>query len=266
MKQIFVVAFALFLFSGCAPQSSPQPQQKCVSAQQLNLYGYDYLEKVAKLLREDKKNIESFEMFINVMRGTVDSYANMIKSSVYISNVVRFLPIPYAGEVSNTTKLISRTVLNLGGAASTLNRYKNTTNTFLVEFDKIDKINIKATEIAKLALYADTKLLGDAKNLEIALKEISASTTMMAATTQSITDALDTTSGYMNQAKGFVGMGQPSSSSDEKSKVVQNRNSINDRMIQLNQKIVLLEKSGESHRFNIAKAHIYADLAVELEK
>lgn len=265
MKQIFIVTLALFLFSGCTPQPTLQPQQKCMSAQQLNLYGYDYLEKVAKLLREDKKNIESFEMFINVMKGTVDSYANMIRSSVYISNVVRFLPIPYAGEVSNTTKLISKTVLNLGGAASTLNRYKNTTNIFLADFDKIDKRNIKAVEIAKLALYADTKLLSDANNLEAALKEISASATMMAATTQSIADALDTTSGYMNQAKGFVGMGQPSSS-DEKSKVVQNRNSINDRMIQLSQKIVLLEKSGEFHRFNIAKAHIYADLAVELEK
>lgn len=257
---------ALFLFTGCVSQPSVQPQQKCMSAHQLNLYGYDHLEKVAKLLREDKKNIESFEMFISVMKGTVDGYANMIKSSVYISNVVRFLPIPYAGEVSNTTKLISKTVLNLGGAASTLNRYKNTTNTFLADFDKIDKTNVKATEIAKLALYADTKLLADANNLEAALKEISASTTMMAATTQSIADALDTTSGYMNQAKGLVGIGQQSNSSDEKNKVAQSRNSINDRMIQLNQKIILLEKSGESHRFNIAKAHIYADLAVELEK
>lgn len=253
------------LFSGCVSQPSTPLQQKCVSTQQLNTYGYNYLEKVAKLLREDKKNIESFEGFINAMKGTVDSYANMIKSSVYISNVVRFLPIPYAGEVSNTTKLISKTVLNLGGAASALNRYKNTTDTFLAGFDKLDKTNIKAAEIVKLALYANTKLLTDANTLEASLKEISSSTTMMAATSQSIADALDTTGGYMNQAKGFVGIGQQNAG-EEKSKVVQNRNSINDRMIQLNQKIILLEKSGESHRFNIAKAHIYSELAAELEK
>lgn len=265
MKITLMITLTLLLFSGCVSQPSAQPQQKCMSIQQLNTHGYNHLEKVAKLLREDKKNIESFEGFINTMKGTVDSYASMIKSSVYISNVVRFLPIPYAGEVSNTTKLISKTVLNLGGAASALNKYKNTTDTFLAGFDRLDKTNMKATEIVKLALYADTKLLTDANNLEASLKEISSSTTMMAATTQSIADALDTTGGYMNQAKGFVGIGQQNGS-DEKSKVAQNRNSINDRMIQLNQKIILLEKSGESHRFNIAKAHIYSELATELEK
>ena len=115
MERLIVLAMALVMFGGCAPQPEVIPKKACMSASQLNAYGYDHLEKVAKLLREDKKNIESFEGFIGTMKGTVDNYADMIKSSVYISNVVRFLPIPYAGEVSNTTKLISKTVLNLGG-------------------------------------------------------------------------------------------------------------------------------------------------------
>ncbi len=264
MKRSLIAAIVLVMFTGCMPQPTvQQPQKACMSAAQLNAYGYDHLEKVAKLLREDKKNIESFEGFISAMKGTVDSYAQMIKSSVYISNVVRFLPIPYAGEVSNTTKLISKTVLNLGGAASALNKYKNSSEYFLSSFDKLNRSNTSAAEISKLAVYADSKLLNDAKNLENALKEISASTEMMAATTQSIADALDTTGNYMNQAKIFVGLSQPSG--DDKSTVVQNRNSINTRMIQLNQKITSLEKSGESHRFNIAKARTYSELAVEID-
>jgi hypothetical protein len=262
---ILYIGIVLFL-GGCTTQPEPptQPQKACLSASQLNAYGYDHLERVAKLLREDKKNIESFEVFINAMKGTVDSYAQMIKSSVYISNVVRFLPIPYAGEVSNTTKLISKTVLNLGGAASALNRYKTSTDTFLAGFDKLNRSTAKAADISKLAVYADTKLLNDANDLEASLKEISSSTTMMAATTQSIADALDTTGGYVNQAKNFVGISKPSS--DDKSTVDQNRNSINTRMIQLNQKIVSLEKSGQSHRYNIAKARIYSELSVQLEQ
>ena len=265
MKRSIILTMAFVMFGGCAPEPTPQqPQKACMSASQLNAYGYDHLEKVAKLLREDKKNIESFEGFINAMKGTVDNYADMIKSSVYISNVVRFLPIPYAGEVCNTTKLISKTVLNLGGAASTLNKYKNSTEYFLSNFDKLNRSQASAAEISKLAIYADTKLLNDAKNLENSLKEISASTEMMAATTQSISDALDTTGNYVNQAKNFAGLSQ--SSGEDKSNVVQNRNSINARMIQLNQKIVSLEKSGQSHRYNIAKARIYSELAVQLEQ
>lgn len=263
MKRSLMVAMALVMFTGCVPQPEVASQKGCMSASQLNAYGYDHLEKVAKLLREDKKNIESFEGFINAMKGTVDNYADMIKSSVYISNVVRFLPIPYAGEVSNTTKLISKTVLNLGGAASSLNKYKTSTEYFLSSFDKMDRTTTSAAEISKLAVYADTKLINDAKNLENALKEISASTEMMAATTQSIADALDTTGNYMNQAKNFVGLSQPSG--DDKSTVVQNRNSINARMAQLNLKIVALEKNGQSHRYNISKARIYSELALEID-
>jgi hypothetical protein len=265
MKRSIMAALAVAMFTGCVSEPIPQqPQKGCMIAAQLNVYGYDHLEKVAKLLREDKKNIESFDGFINAMKGTVDGYAQMIKSSVYISNVVRFLPIPYAGEISNTAKLISKTVLNLGGAASALNKYKTSTEYYLSGFEKLNRSTASAAEISKLAVYADTKLLFDAKNLENSLKEISASTEMMAATTQSISEALDTTGNYMNQAKNFVGISQPSG--EDKSVVVQNRNSINARMSQLNQKIVLLEKSGESHRFNIAKARTYSELAVVLEK
>ncbi|MDD5119495.1 MAG: hypothetical protein PHP90_12970 [Sulfuricurvum sp.] len=265
MKRSIMLGAAMLMLGGCVPEPTPQqPQKPCMSAEQLDAYGYDYLARVAKLLREDKKNIESFEGFINTMKGTVDNYSEMVKSSVYISNVVRFLPIPYAGEVSNTTKLISKTVLNLGGAASALNRYKSSTDAFLAGFDKLDRSNVKAADVSRLAVYADTKLLNDANDLEASLKEISSSTAMMAATTQSISDALDTTGNYVNQAKNFVGLSQPNG--DDKSKVAQNRNSINARMIQLNQKIASLEKSGQTHRFNIAKARIYSELAMQLEQ
>lgn len=263
-KKSLVLTAVLLMMGGCSSQPPIPVQQPCMTAAALNVYGYDYLARVAKLLREDKKNIESFDGFINAMKGTVDSYANMVKSSVYISNIVRFLPIPYAGEVSNTTKLISKTVLNLGSAASALNRYKNSSDVFLESFDKLNRSNATAADISRLAVYADTKLLTDAKELENALKDISSSTAMMAATTQSIADALDTTSGYVNQAKVYAGFSQPER--DDKSTVVQNRNSINARMIQINQKIASLEKSGQAHRYNIAKARIYSELAVQLEQ
>lgn len=264
MKRTALAAAVLLMLGGCAQQPAPAPQKACMNTAQLNGYGYDHLEKVARLLREDKKNIASFELFINAMKGTVDNYSDMIKSSVYISNVVRYLPVPYAGEVSNTTKLISKTLLNLGGAASALNRYKNSSDTFLAGFDKLNRTNLNVADISKLSVYADTKLLSDARTLEDSLNEISSSTAMMAATTQSIADALDSTSAYVDQAKSFVGLSQPGG--DDKNNVAQNRNSINARMVQLNQKIVSLEKSGQINRHNIAKARIYSELAVQLEQ
>jgi len=263
MKQFIICLLAILLLEGCVPQPSTTSPKSCMNATQLNSYSYEYLSRVAKLLREDKKSLESFEIFINALKGTVDSYYKMIKSSVYISNVVRYLPIPYAGEVSNTTKLISKTVLNLGGAAGALNRYKNSSDIFLENFDKLSPTNAKASEIAKVAIYADTKLLADANDLQMALREISASTAMMAATTQSIADTLDATSGYFNQAKSWAGLSQPTG--DDSAKVVQNHNSMNARVGQLNQKITSLGNSAQTYRLNIEKARIYSELALQLE-
>jgi hypothetical protein len=37
-------------------------------------------------------------------------------------------------------------------------------------------------------------------------------------------------------------------------------------LTQLNQKIGLLEKSGQTYRYNVAKARAYSELALELSK
>jgi len=264
MKAFIIYLLAIVILGGCVPQPSVTSPKVCMNSAQLNIYSYEHLSRVAKLLRDDKKNFASFEGFISTLKGSVDGYAQMIKSSVYISNVVRYLPIPYAGEVSNTTKLISKTVLNLGGAAASLDRYKKSSEFFLESFDNLSPINSKASEIAKVAIYADTKLLADANDLQMALREISASTSMMAATTQSIADTLDVTSGYLNQARNWAGLSQPSG--DDTLKVSQNHNSMNARIGQLNQKIMALENSGQLHRLNIEKARIYAELALQLEQ
>jgi hypothetical protein len=265
MKKILLITAAAFTFMGCTPQNTPEPTKACVSAQQLDTYSYQALSNIATLLREDKKNIDAFDGFMGAMKLTVNSYSEMIKSSVYISNVVKFLPIPYAGEISNTTKLISKTALDLNGASESLDRYKKSSASFLESFSKLDPKNASSTELAKLATFADTKLLKDAQDLELSLHKISDSTAMMAATTQSISDALDTTGNYLNHAKSLVGFSQDqSASSTDKTKVTQNKNSINTKMAQLNQKIASLQHSADSYRLNIEKARIYSDLSVGL--
>jgi hypothetical protein len=269
MKQSILIAMTVLLFTGCMPQSTPQPPQAaCLNSAQLSNYGYDSLARVANLLREDKKNIDTFDGFISAMKVTVNNYATMIKSSVYISNVVRFLPIPYAGEISNTTKLISKTALHLSVAADALDHYKKSSASFLDSFNKLSPNAAPPAELARLATFADSVLLRDARNLQVSLKQISESTGMMAATTQSIADALDTTGNYFSQAKSYVGFSKTSvtASASDKTKVNENRNSINARMIQLNQKITLLEQSGDTNRLNIEKARIYTDLAVQLNQ
>lgn len=265
LKSSLVLILIVLLFGGCTSTPVPQPQKSCINADKLNGYGFDHLEHVAKALREEKQNAKAFEISMFLLNKTVNEYSDMFKCSAQISNVARFLPIPYAGEVCTTTKLVAKTALNLGQAANAFNQYKMSSNAFLSEFEKLNRTTASAAEISKLAVYGDTKLLADSRTLELSLKEISASTATMASSMQSISETLDKTNGYVTQMKNYAGM-ETDVSAEDKGKVVKNRASMVSALTQLNQKIGLLEKSGQAYRYNIAKARVFSELALELSK
>lgn len=267
LKSSLFCIFIVFIFTGCAPTPTPPSlaTKSCINTDKLNIYGFNHLEQVAKTLREEKENTKSFEISMFLLNKTVNEHTDMLKSSAQISNVARFLPIPYAGEVCTATKLISKTALNLGIAATAFNEYKTSSNKFLDEFDKLNRTTATSADISKLAIYGDTKVLGDARNLELSLKDISASVSAMTCTMQSITDTLETTNGYMTQMKNYVSM-KNEVSVEDKNKLQKNRSTMVTALTQLNQKIGLLEKSGQSYRYNIAKARVFSELALELGK
>lgn len=262
MRWIVFIAALLFI-TGCAPVTSPAPQSPCLSASQLSGYSYDQLSRVATQMRDDGKKIEDFSLLITAMKGSVNNYSTVLQSSAYLSNAIRFLPIPYAGEVSGVTKVLSNTLIHLGSAAAALDKYKKSSSAFLESFDKLDRATATPAQLAKLATYADTTVLNDAAELQTAMQKISSSASLLSATAQTISNAMETTGGYVNQAKSFVGL-QPAA--NDKAKVIESRDTLNSRLAQLSQKISTLEHSGDSNRQNIAKARTYADLAVQLER
>ncbi len=261
MRHLLFLFIAAFI-TGCAPQPTPSTASHCLTSMQLNAYSYDYLSKVSLLLRADAKNIDDFSGFISATKGSVNDYASMIQSSAYLTNTVRFLPIPYAGEVCNVTKLVSGTLFNLSTAGVALDHYKKSSGLFLSNFDKMNRSTVTSTELEKLAMYADTTVMNDARDLHSALQKISASTAAIASASQSISNALDSTSGYYNQAKSFVGI-QPEI--NDKARVNTSKETFNSKIAQLNKKINSLENSEDTHRHNISKARVYAELAIQVD-
>jgi hypothetical protein len=261
--RLFLLILTFFILSGCTPKSPLVPQNKCITSEQLSGYSYDYLSQVAVLMREDSRKIDDFSVFINTLKLSVNNYSSMIKSSTYLTNAVRFLPIPYAGEISNFTKVFTNSLLHLNSAAVSLDNYKKSSSAFLDSFNKLDKTTATPEQLAKLSAYADTTVMADARDLRISLQKISSSVSALAATAQSISNAMETTEGYFTQAKSFVGL-KPEAT--DKVKVNESSNSLNTRISQLSQKITSLEHSSDTHRQNIAKARTYAELAVQVEK
>lgn len=263
MRQYLFIISAALLITGCVPQPSPCPEpsqkEKCYTAQQLNQYSYEHLSKVAALMRQDSKKIDEFSGFITAIKGSVNDYAQIIRSSVYLTNVVRYLPIPYAGEASSITKVVSNTLLNLNGAAVSLDRYQKSSAAFLENFDKLDPRSVTSAQLVKLSVYADTVVINDAETLQDSLQGISSSASTLAASTQSISNAINTGGDYLNQAKSFVGI-----KANEEEKVKASGTSFHAKLSLLSQKISALENSAHTHRANVLKARTYAELAQKL--
>ncbi|MFA5216815.1 hypothetical protein [Sulfuricurvum sp.] len=257
-----ILILMVFLITGCAPKPVVQAPAHCLTSAQLSAYSYDYLSRVAALMRSDARSMDDFNTFIVATKGTVNNYADVIQSSVYLSNVVRFLPIPYAGEVCNVTKIVSNTVLHLNSAGVALDRYKKSSSSFLAAFDKLNRNTATPAELSKLSVYADSTVMTDARELQTALHKISVSTAAMAMTAQSVSNALETTGGYLNQAKNLVGV---QAEAKDKTQVNASRDTFNSRLALLNQKISSLENSADTHRHNIGKARTYAELALQID-
>lgn len=259
--RLVLLSLFLFILGGCAPKPSVAIPDKYITSNQLNAYSYDYLSQVAQSVREDSKKADDFSTFITVLKVSVNNYSSIIQSSAYLSNAVRFLPIPYAGEVSSFTKVFSGTLLHLNGAAMALDSYKKSSSEFLKSFDKLDKATATPEQLLNLSVYADTILMSDTRNLELSLKRISSSASALASTAQSCSNAVDTTGSYVNQAKNFVGF---KSETKDQANIKESSHTLNARLSQFSQKIAALEHSGETYRSNISKARIYAELAQKI--
>lgn len=264
MRPVYLALTFILFLAGCAPQPTPpSPATKSVTVAELARYSYDDLALTAAALRDDGRTVDDFGGFITAMKASVADYADMIKASAYLSNVVRVLPIPYAGEASTATKLASNTLLHLGNAAAALDRYKKSSAAFLYDFDRLDRATATPEQIARLAAFADDTVMNDARDLQTAMGRIASATAGMATAAQTVSRAMETTGDYLDQAKNLVGM-QPSPK--EKARAAADRDSFKARLIQLNQKIAALENSADAHRRTIAKARAIAELAVLIDR
>jgi hypothetical protein len=257
MKYIFLI-LVVFFFGGCTGQPSPS-----ISKQELTSKSYDELGLVAKSIQNQERAMGDFATFIGIMKSYVSDYSNTIETSAYFSNALRVLPIPYAGEISNATKLISSSLVNLNNTATALHKYRESSAIFQSSYNQLGD-NPTPTALANLAKYADDTLIIDALNLEGNMVQISKTTEGLVTATQIITTTSSTALNYLGKAKSFLGNDEEISV-DEKNKITKSKDGFKSNLTQLNNHIQMLKNSAMLNRQGIAKARVIADLAVDVE-
>jgi hypothetical protein len=258
MKYIFLTV-VVFFFGGCTGQPT-----SCISKQELVSKSYSELSLVAKSIKEQEKPMDDFATFIGIMKNYVSDYSNTIEASAYLSNALRVLPIPYAGEVSNATKLVSNSLVHLNNTATALHKYRESSAIFLQRYNQLgEKPTPKA--LAELSSYADSTLIVDALNLEGNMVQISKTTEALVTATQIISTTSTTALNYLGKAKSLLGGGSEEVSLEEKNIITKSKDGFKSNLVQLNNHINMLKNSAMFNRQGIAKARVISDLAVEVD-
>ncbi len=261
MRHTIAILVAGFFIAGCTPSTTVTPPSM-VSGYSLTVRSYDELASVAQQVRGQSRSVDEFAGIISVMKATVSDYADIIKIGGYASNALRVLPIPYAGEVSNGTKLVSMTLVHINNATTALDRYKKSSTKFLNDFDALHRERLTAADVAKVSAFADETLMNDAMALQEAMGKIAKTSESLVALSDMMAKGIDTTSGYWDTAKGLVGM-QPSAKEKE---TLGKTEGFRGKLVTLNQKIAQLESSARLNRKGIAKSRVMADIALEVEQ
>ena len=257
VHSLFLVFILLFL-GGCTNQ---QPTL-CISQEALLSKSHTELSLVAQSIKEQEKAMEDFATFIEIMKEYVSDYSKTIETSAYLSNLLRVLPIPYAGEVSNATKLVASNLVTLNNTATALRKYKESSSIFLNQYNQLGT-NPIPQKLVQLARYGDNTLITDALYLEGNMEQIAKTTEGILLISHIITTASSTTLAYLEKAKSFLGNKQEISI-EEKNRLTQSKNSFQSNLVELNKGILMLKNSGMIHRQTISKAKVIAELAIEI--
>lgn len=258
MHFIFIVVFALFI-QGCQQQPN-----LCISEKELVAKSYGELTLVAKSIKEQEKSMNEFATFIDIMKNYVSDYSKTIEASAYLSNALRVLPIPYAGEVSTVAKLLSHSVVNLNDAATALHNYRQTSTIFLKKYDQL-KEEPSSSAILDLSTYADNTLIIDALSLERNMEQISKTTQALVAAVHFVASTSSSAMQYLGKVESLFGGDEKTSLKDQDA-LVKSKNGFQANLVQLNKHIKTLQNSAMAHRQGIAKARVISDLAVEVRK
>jgi len=234
--------------------------KNCISQQELFKKSYAELARVEHSIHNEKATLNEFKEFVAIMKHYVSDYANVIEASSYFTQALRILPIPYAGEVANATRILSVSLITLNETATTLEKYQKSSSNFLKGFNQLKhKPTLPALE--QLSQYADNVLIVNALELQTNMKEMGKTTENLLYVNKLITNASTSTSSFFDNIKNFVGM---SPSEREKELVYDSDTLFKSKLSQLNRHISVLKNSATINRQSIAKSRVISDLAVEI--
>ncbi len=168
MKNIVFLLLALFIFAGCAVN---EPPKNCFDKTRLEQKEYNALKNIQASLASFKTEYNEMSSYINFLNAYTAEYSKYISAASTASQVIKYMPIPYAGQISSSASFGAK----ITALASSASKSAMRLNTSIAEFDskisayEMTKNHQKLQEARK---YASTTLQNDLEEAKLNLLKL----------------------------------------------------------------------------------------------
>jgi hypothetical protein len=146
-----------------------------------------------------------FSGFVIWLSSSLDGYNKYLQASAVAANLLKVLPIPYAGQASLFTKFAAQGVVSLNTTSAAITKYLGTSQQFLSRVETLEKNPpVSPAEISALAKFADEHLLQETADVQTRLAATGDLSISVLGFLEGVNGYLGSADQYWAKTKAFV--------------------------------------------------------------
>lgn len=221
------------------------------------------LGDLAGQVKTQRQTMTDFSGFVSWLSSSLDGYNKYLQASAVAANLIKILPIPYAGQASMFTKFAAQGVASLNTTSAAITKYLGTSQQFLVRHEALEKNpQPSPADISALAKFADEQLLKETADVQHRLASTSDLSTSVLAFLEGVNGYLSSADQYWAKTKAF--MTRNEDAAKEKGYLATSINGLRDRAGSFNKRLQTFNDLSRKNDPLVRTVRVYDGLAAEL--
>ncbi|MDD3467007.1 MAG: hypothetical protein PHE67_07645 [Campylobacterales bacterium] len=200
-RKILGVVTAGFLLAGCAA-TQPTTAQNCFDKPRLEQRELKELKDAKASLDAFKAEYQDISAYVNFLNQYVSDYSKYIGAAASASTFIKFMPIPYAGQISSATNFGSKMTVLISNTSKSMGNLNNSIKTFEA---KLALAESDPSKLQDAQNFADTTLSADITAAELSLIKLKDGTASMMAVSAMMKGYYDQTGDALSKAVNMFG-------------------------------------------------------------
>lgn len=254
MRNVIFSVLALFLFAGCAVSEQPK---NCFDKAKLEQREYDALKNARSSLSTFKTEYSEMASYINFLNAYTAEYSKYISAASTASLVIKYMPIPYAGQISSSAAFGTKMTALASNASKSVGKLSVSAAEFDAKLTAYEttKSSQKLQEARK---YASAVLQNDLEEAKLSLVRLKDGAAGLIAVSMAISQYYSSGDQLLSKATSIF------SDKSESDKRAQNDNALKVKTEGFDKRLTKVTASFEGIKGHIKSAETYGALSDEL--